>query len=34
MLARDPELRSKENAPIQAVMRRRYDRAMELFRVG
>jgi ATP-dependent DNA helicase RecG len=34
MLAKDPELRSKENAPIQAVMRRRYDRAMELFRVG
>jgi ATP-dependent DNA helicase RecG len=34
MLASDPELRSKENAPIHAVLRRRYERAMELFRVG
>ncbi len=34
LLAKDPLLTSKENAPLQQVMRRRYDRAMELFRVG
>jgi ATP-dependent DNA helicase RecG len=34
LLARDPELRAREHAPIQAVLRRRYARALELFRVG
>lgn len=34
LLGKDPLLTSKENAPLQQVMRRRYDRAMELFRVG
>lgn len=34
MLTADPELRSKENAPLHAMLRRRYERALELFRVG
>jgi ATP-dependent DNA helicase RecG len=34
LLDRDPQLTSKENAPIRQVLKRRYDRAMELFRVG
>ncbi|HVZ48720.1 MAG TPA: ATP-dependent DNA helicase RecG [Gemmatimonadaceae bacterium] len=34
LLDADPELASKANAPIRAVIRRRYARAMELFRVG
>ena len=34
LLARDPDLASAANAPIRAVIRRRYARAMELFRVG
>ncbi|MDA1081306.1 MAG: ATP-dependent DNA helicase RecG [Gemmatimonadetes bacterium] len=34
LLERDPNLSSKVNAPIQAVLKRRYARAMELFRVG
>jgi hypothetical protein len=34
LLASDPLLSSKANVGIHAVIRRRYDRAMELFRVG
>jgi ATP-dependent DNA helicase RecG len=34
LLDADPELASKASAPIRAVIRRRYARAMELFRVG
>jgi ATP-dependent DNA helicase RecG len=34
LLAKDPELKARENAPINQVLRRRYARAMELFRVG
>ena len=34
LLERDPDLTSRENAPIQAVLKRRYARALELFRVG
>jgi ATP-dependent DNA helicase RecG len=34
ILAKDPELRAAENAPLNQVLRRRYARAMELFRVG
>ena len=34
LLAKDPNLSSKPNVGIYAVLRKRYDRAMELFRVG
>lgn len=34
LLRRDPNLSSRENAPIHAVLSKRYDRALELFRVG
>ena len=34
LLAKDPNLSSKANVGIYAVLRKRYDRAMELFRVG
>lgn len=34
LLAKDPMLSSKANTPIHQVLRRRFDRAMELFRVG
>lgn len=34
MLSKDPNLSSKANAALNAVIRRRYARAMELFRVG
>ncbi len=34
LLARDPELSSKENAGIRRVLAGRYSRALELFRVG
>jgi ATP-dependent DNA helicase RecG len=34
LLADDPTLRTKENAPLRAVLNARYSRALELFRVG
>jgi ATP-dependent DNA helicase RecG len=34
LLAADPELKSKANKPLHAVLRKRYGRALELFRVG
>ena len=34
ILARDPELRLTEHAPLRAVMNARYARSLELFRVG
>lgn len=34
LLSKDPNLSSKPNSGIYQVLRRRYDRAMELFRVG
>lgn len=34
LLEGDPDLSSRANTPIRAVIRRRYARAMELFRVG
>jgi ATP-dependent DNA helicase RecG len=34
LLDRDPELSSKENKPLHEVLRKRYARALELFRVG
>lgn len=34
ILASDPDLRRRENAPLRAALGERYQRAMELFRVG
>jgi ATP-dependent DNA helicase RecG len=34
LLAEDPELKSKANKPLHDVLRKRYGRALELFRVG
>jgi ATP-dependent DNA helicase RecG len=34
LLAEDPELKSKTNKPLHDVLRKRYGRALELFRVG
>lgn len=34
LLAADPELTSKANSPLHDVLRKRYGRALELFRVG
>jgi ATP-dependent DNA helicase RecG len=34
VLGEDPELRSRENAPMRAVLNSRYRRSIELFRVG
>jgi ATP-dependent DNA helicase RecG len=34
LLAEDPELKSKSNKPLHDVLRKRYGRALELFRVG
>ncbi len=34
LLADDPELKSKANAPLHDILRKRYGRALELFRVG
>ena len=34
LLAEDPELKSKANAPLHDILRKRYGRALELFRVG
>ena len=34
LLGEDPELRTKEHAPLRAVLNARYRRSLELFRVG
>ena len=34
LLARDPDLRARENAPLRRVLGARYARAVALFRVG
>ena len=34
LLARDPELRAREDAPLRRVLGERYSRAVELFHVG
>ena len=34
LLAEDPELRSREDAPLRRVLGARYARAVELFHVG
>jgi hypothetical protein len=34
LLSKDPDLKRKANTPLHDVLRKRYARALELFRVG